>query len=445
MLLPPAPPGGLPVTYPTSGAGSFAITNSIDDNLKAPYSINLNFSIGREFSKGFFVQAAYVGRLSRHSLIQRDMAMPTDLVDPKSGQDYFSAMTQLATQLDYQGVTVSNLQKIPFFEDMWAGAGGSNPAYPGIVLSSTQAWALDYHGDPTKGIKANSNPGDFTNTLNNADNGANCSTTGTKFKSTGAVSQMSCGIFGPFMIFNPQFSALSAYSSIGKGDYHALQWTVRKRMNNGLQFDLNYTLSKSIDLASTGEYGTFTGFVQNTWNPSQMRAVSNYDTLQQVNANFVYRLPFGRGQRYGTSINKIVDAFIGGWEVSGLYRQTSGLPFTVINGQRWPTNWEVDANATPNGQPLPPVVSTGNATGIAGPESVAESGRGFRRLQRDDGRPVRAPRQSPRKRIVRHRQRRLQELHDALFGASQAPVPVGDLQPDEFGALRSGVGPAAAF
>src|ERR1017187_4828508 len=33
VLVPPAPPGGLPVTYPTSGSGSFAITNSIDDNL----------------------------------------------------------------------------------------------------------------------------------------------------------------------------------------------------------------------------------------------------------------------------------------------------------------------------------------------------------------------------------------------------------------------------
>ena len=293
--------------------------------------------------------------------------MPTDLVDPKSGQDYFAAMTQLATMLDYNGYTISGLPKIPFFEDMWAGAAGADPAYGGGVLTATQVWGLDYKGDPTKGIKANSNPGDFTNTLNNADNAANCSTSGTKFKSTGAVSQISCGIYGPFMIFNPQFSALSANSSIGKGDYHALQWTVRKRFKSGLQFDLNYTLSKSIDLASTAEGGSFTGFVINTWNPSQMRGVSAYDTLHQVNANFIYQLPFGRGRRFGTNVNKIVDVFIGGWEVSGLYRQTSGLPLTIINGQRWPTNWNVDANATPNGQPLPAIVSTGNSIGIGGP------------------------------------------------------------------------------
>jgi hypothetical protein len=86
-----------------------------------------------------------------------------------------------------------------------------------------------------------------------------------------------------------------------------------------------------------------------------------------VNANFVYQLPFGRGKRFGNAMNKFLDAIVGGWEITGLYRQTSGLPFTVINGQRWPTNWNLGGNATPNGLPIPAVVSTGNATGIAGP------------------------------------------------------------------------------
>jgi hypothetical protein len=373
QLVPPTPKGGLPVTYPSSGSGSFAITNSIDDHLKAPYTMNMDFSIGRDFGHGMFVQGAYVGRLSRHSLIQRDLAEPTDLRDPKSGQDYFSAIAQLATMVDLQGVSLANLPKIPFFENFWstAAAGG---------LTATQVWALDYHGDPTRGIKGNSNQGDFTNTLNNADNAGNCGKT-TVLKASGAVSQMACGIFGPWMVFNPQFSALSANSSIGKGDYHAMQWTVRKRFSGGLLFDVNYTWSKSIDLGSTTEGGTFTGFVINTFNPSQMRGVSSYDTTHSVNANFVYDLPFGRGRRFGGNMNRILDAFVGGWEVTGLYRQTSGLPFTVINGQRWPTNWNLGGNATPNGQPIPQVVSTGNATGIAGPnlwQNPAAAFAGFR-------------------------------------------------------------------
>ncbi len=359
QLVPPTPKGGLPVTYPSSGSGSFAITSSVDDQLKAPYTINLDFSIGRDFGHGIFVQGAYVGRLSRHSLIQRDLSEAVDMRDPKSGQDYYSAITQLATMLDYQGVTIANLPKIPFFENMWAGAATGG-------FTATQIWGLDYHGDPTRGIKANSNPGDFTNTLNNADNSGNCGKT-TVLSSAGRVNTMACGVQGPFMMFNPQFSALSANSSIGKGDYHAMQWTIRKRFSGGLLFDLNYTWSKSIDLGSATEGGSYSGFVINTFNPSQMRGVSTYDTTHSVNANFVYQLPFGRGKRFGGGVNRILDALVGGWEITGLYRQTSGLPFNVTNGQRWPTNWNLGGNATPNGQPIPEIVSTGNATGIAGP------------------------------------------------------------------------------
>ena len=57
--------------------------------------------------------------------------------------------------------------------------------------------------------------------------------------------------------------------------------------------------------------------------------MSNYDTTQQLNAYGVYDLPFGRGRKFGTSMNKILDAFVGGWELSGTYRQTTGLPYSV--------------------------------------------------------------------------------------------------------------------
>jgi hypothetical protein len=353
-VVPPPPPGGLPRTYPTSGAGSFAITNSIDDHLKAPYTINLDFSIGRDLGHGFFIQGAYVARLSRHSLLNQDLAMPTNLKDPKSGQTYFQAMTQLATLIDLQHVSIANLPKIPFFENFWSKAAGNG-------LTATQVWANDYIN--------NSNPGDFTNTLNNADNGnGSCNTNATTFFGDGSVNSIRCSDLGPFAIFNPQFSALSAYSSIGLGNYHAMQWTVRKRFSSGLQFDLNYTWSKSIDLGSTIENtGSFSGLILNTWNASQMRGVSSYDTTHAVNAYGVYQLPFGRGKKFGSGMNRILDAIVGGWQISATYRQTSGLPFGINNGQRWPTNWENDTMATPNGTPVPPVISTGNSTGLGGP------------------------------------------------------------------------------
>ena len=52
-----------------------------------------------------------------------------------------------------------------------------------------------------------------------------------------------------------------------------------------------------------------------------MRGVSRYDTTHSVNASFVYQLPVGRGKRFGTGMNRVLDAIVGGWEITGLYRR----------------------------------------------------------------------------------------------------------------------------
>jgi len=354
------PAGILPVapsaTFGPNGKSypnAFAITNSIDDNLKAPYTINMDFSIGRQFGHGLFIQAAYVGRLSRHSLVQRDLAMPTNLLDPKSGQTYFQAMSQLATLLDFNKVSIANLPKIPFFEDMWSTAAGNGN-------TATQVIARDY--------LENSNPGDFTNVLNDMDNGQVCSPTGTQFLGNGNVNYVGCGALGAYSIWSPQYSALSAWSSIGKGSYNALQWTVRKQFSQGLLFDLNYTWSKSEDLGSTaessGSYGN--DFIINSWNPGQLWGVSRYDTTHAVNAYMVYDLPFGRGRSFGSSWSKPLDAVLGGWQISGTFRMTSGLPFSASDGSRWATNWQLSSFATPSGVALPPITNNPNGAAVSG-------------------------------------------------------------------------------
>jgi hypothetical protein len=44
-----------------------------------------------------------------------------------------------------------------------------------------------------------------------------------------------------------------------------------------------------------------------------------------------------------------LDAAIGGWQLSGLFRLTSGLPFYVTNGYQWPTDWDLSGNAIKTG------------------------------------------------------------------------------------------------
>jgi hypothetical protein len=350
LFFQPAPKASFPVSYPNA----FAIASSLDDRLKAPYTMNLNFSMARELSHGWFVQGAYVGRLSRHNLVQRDLAMPTNLKDPKSGQSYYQAMTQLATLMDLQGVSIANLPKIPFFENFWAKAGGNG-------LTPTQVVAQDY--------LFNANPGDFTSVLSDIDNGQSCNANGiSDFGSNGRVNNVGCSVLGPYSMWSSQYSALNAWSSLGSGAYHSMQWTVSKRLSSGLTMTLNYTLSKSIDIGSRSESVlAYSGdFMINSWNAQQLRGVSRYDALHQANAYFVYQLPFGRGKQFGSSMNKALDAVVGGWEVSGTWRQSSGLPTSVSNGSRWATNWELSGYATPNGNPIPQIVSSHNAQAVSG-------------------------------------------------------------------------------
>jgi hypothetical protein len=80
----------------------------------------------------------------------------------------------------------------------------------------------------------------------------------------------------------------------------------------------------------------------------------------------VYQLPLGRGRKFGSSMSKPLDAIVGGWETSGTYRQTSGLPFSAGDGSRWATNWQLSSFATPSGVALPPIVNSTNAPAVSG-------------------------------------------------------------------------------
>ena len=77
-----------------------------------------------------------------------------------------------------------------------------------------------------------------------------------------------------------------------------------------------------------------------------MRAVSDFDTTHQVNANWIAELPFGKGKWIAGNAHGALEAVIGGWQLTGLARWTSGFPIGVGNGAQWPTNWQLSGFAT---------------------------------------------------------------------------------------------------
>lgn len=343
-----APPGQFPVTPPGADEnGGFAIYWGLDDKLKTPYSHVIDFSITRELPSNFVVEAAYVGRFAHRLLQEEDLAMPLNLRDPGSGMDYFTAATML-TKAANAGTDISQLPAIPYWEDLFPTAAGNLGFGP--------------PGDPSNlGCAPGTDPNVTTYTATQAMYDMFSCFAGNETTALFVADLLGLpgfatvnGVTGPDAYFNGQFSSLYAWRSIGNSAYHGLQLTAKRRMTRGLQFDFNYVFSKSIDIGSNAErISEFEGFglgsqVINSWSPNQLRAVSDFDTRHQINSNWIWELPYGNG-RHWTS-HGVADAILGGWELSGLFRWSSGLPFSLGPGLGfWATNWQLTSGVVLKG------------------------------------------------------------------------------------------------
>jgi hypothetical protein len=319
----PASPSQISYPYTPStdpNNGGFAVTWGLDNRLKTPYSYAADLSVQRQLKSGFTIEAAYVGRFGRHLMQQLDLSMPLDLVDPQSGMDYFTAARLLTVQ-GYQGA--ATVQPIAYWEDLFPDAAG-----------------MDVQGTGAPGNSATQNiynlyKGDIDNAsldLYNLD----------------ILCNPGCG--GKIGRYYPlEFSSLYAWSSIGTSSYNAGQFTLRHTMSHGLQTDFSYTLSKSLDLGSDSEractqcnYSVVANsfnWIMNAFNPRLNRGPSDFDTRHMITGDWVYRLPFGHDGLVASGAGPRLNWFVGGWQLSGLARWTSGLPFSLLSGGGWETDW----------------------------------------------------------------------------------------------------------
>jgi hypothetical protein len=137
---------------------------------------------------------------------------------------------------------------------------------------------------------------------------------------------------------NPNFASLTVARWDSNADYNALQVTLKRRSSNGLQYQVFYTYSKSIDQKSTlagGESRQEPNTVLDFQNRAADRARSSFDARHNLVLTTTYPFPFRFQQ-------KAVAAILGGWMVNGIGTFRSGEPFTArangnvsANGDRW--------------------------------------------------------------------------------------------------------------
>ena len=152
----------------------------------------------------------------------------------------------------------------------------------------------------------------------------------------------------------PQFTAVYlSYLSGGYEEYNAFQLKVNKRMSHGLNVLVSFTGAKQIDdYSGISNVGNITGGIQNIYNPNGERAVSSNDISRNLVINGDYNLPFGRGQRFGGSWNRALNAVLGGWQINGICTEQDGFPLSAITQNTSDSGSNVlRPNVVPGAQP----------------------------------------------------------------------------------------------
>jgi outer membrane receptor protein involved in Fe transport len=115
----------------------------------------------------------------------------------------------------------------------------------------------------------------------------------------------------------PFFNDIQYTANVANSSYHALQATLDKRLSHGLNFLASYTYSHAIDTTTT-----FGGSHQNSLNLAADRGNADWDLRHNFSLSLNYALP-------SPSRNGFLFYLAGGWQVNGILRVSTGLPFSV--------------------------------------------------------------------------------------------------------------------
>ena len=191
--------------------GAETLSFQVDPNTKVGRSYNFDYSIQREMPGGIILEAAYIGRMSRHlpQAVNLNSA-PYMFVDKSSGQSFAQAYDDIANALRAgQAAPVE-----PWFEDQ----------FPGLAAAHGAASATAYIVGANKSSFVAGNVGSLFLNLDS-------------YRSK----------LGLPLYDSDQAQVEFMRSYIGYANYNAGILTISKRMSHGLTLSANYTYSKALD------------------------------------------------------------------------------------------------------------------------------------------------------------------------------------------------------
>jgi hypothetical protein len=251
---------------PTKPFGE-TLSFSMDPNIGDPYNHSVDFTVQREISRDFMLEVGYIGRFARNLYQNLNLnSAPYFFRDRTSGQRFSEAFDAVANQLR-AGVAPGAVTPQPWFTNQLPGLGAN----------------------PTASLAASQSANFINGNLNNLWN-------------------TFIDLVAPAPFNNIQSLDLFVRTSNGRSRYDAMFISLQKRMSRGFAFDMNYTLSRSLD--QIGGIQNFVSQLSSSFDTDIDWGPSDFDRLHNLNANFVYELPFGKGRRFDPDG---WDKLIGGW------------------------------------------------------------------------------------------------------------------------------------
>ena len=128
----------------------------------------------------------------------------------------------------------------------------------------------------------------------------------------------------------PGFAAVEISWGGGFTAYNALQTKLEKRFSGGLYFLNSFTWSKVMDNAA-GHLEVFNGdsSMVNYRDLKNDKGVGSYNQPFNNTSTLVWDLPYGKGRKFGSSVNPFLTALLGGWRGTLINTMASGLPVNL--------------------------------------------------------------------------------------------------------------------
>lgn len=334
-----APATASPQALATVPYPSFGSQEILDPNFKTPTTYMWSVGVQREIGWKVVAEATYIGRAGRN-LIGGYERNQTDIFN----NGFLQAFN--AAKAGGESALLNQLTSL----------------HPNRTATESGAAFLRRF---FTSVLANNNVAALAATLN-----------GVTVTQGGVVKNLpdATGLGRSFFIPYPQFNAggMQIIDSNSFSNYHGGVFQLARRFEQGLEFSVAYTFSKSMDDKSYDPTftrisgGTAVSAASTPFDASNRRlnyGPSDFDRTHLFQTTGIYELPFGPGKRFGRGANGFISRLIGGWTATTAVVWQSGVPFTVVSGTNTFSNRN-SSRANYSGANFRPSYANDPATGV---------------------------------------------------------------------------------